>query len=95
MKWTWRHRYSLLSIALACANLLIVFAGTSDWYLQAPLLPHTEPYRRLALATLVLAFASFGFGGMGLAKEQPRRFATVAMVASGLSFFICAARMAV
>jgi hypothetical protein len=95
MRRLWLHRYSLLSIALACANLFIVFAGTSDWYLEARLVPHTEPYRRLALATLVLAFASFGFGGMAVAKEEPKTFALAVVVASVLSFFICGFRMAV
>jgi len=95
MKRLWLHRYSLLSIGIALADLLLIFGGTGALSGAAPPVPHSEPYKRLVYLDLGLFFASMSLAGVGLAREQPRKLAFVAVAVSLCSLMLCTMRMAV
>jgi uncharacterized membrane protein len=87
-------RYCVISLGLACANFVIVFGGTGAWSSAAPPAPHSPAYQRLASLNLGLATASLGFAVLGVFREEPTKFALVAVGASLCSFFLCTVRTA-
>ena len=95
MKRLWLHRWSLLSAGLAFAQFLIIFGGTGAWSSAPPPVPHSAAYQRLAYLGLGLFGASMGFAGVGLAREEPRKFAFAAVGVSLCCMMICTMRMAV
>lgn len=95
MKRLWLYRYSALSMGLACANFVVIFAETGAWSSGGPPDPHSAPYQRLATLGLGLAAGSLAFAGLGLARERPKKLAFVAVAVSWFTLFLCGMRMAV
>jgi hypothetical protein len=95
MKRVWVCGYSLVSLCLACANLLIVFGGTGAFSSQPPPIPHSGPYRHLVFLDLGLAWGSLGFAGLGAVRGEYTKLALVALGAGFCSLMLCTSRLSV